>query len=575
MKLNNRITIKIAGESGMGINSSGEMLVNAVKDCGLYVFGYREYPSLIEGGKAFYQVDISQSPISSSQQNADIIICISRESIFEYLPTLKENGILIHCLPKLVLNDDQKSLISSKKISLVFFDTEKILAETKATKILTNILLLGYLWKLLGIDYSQLTRQIKETFAKKPEVVAVNEKHLKIGYDYEGNNENSETNLPDINISDWKTTDLQEQYVITGNHSLSLGSIHAGVRAFFAYPMTPASSILSYLASTSHKTGIVIKQAEDEISAAQMTLGAMHAGTRSFTATSGGGYDLMTETISLAGITETPMVVVLAQRPGPGTGLPTWTSAGDLNLALYSSHGEFPRCVIATSDAKDNFSLIQEAFNIAEEYQIPVIVLTEKQIAESHYLVDNFDSAVPIKRGLAPRNTDKRYSFEDVVSPRWLPGSDPNWYKANSDEHDEFGNSIEDAGTSKKMYEKRMKKLDVLRNALPEPTIYGDKNAKKIIIGWGSVKNVVLDCLPEKDVAYLHFSYIWPLKTELLNQLIKDGKEFYLVENNYIGQLGKLLEQETEIKFIEKFLKYDGRPFFVEEVNEFLTRISK
>jgi len=573
MKSNRRLTIRIAGESGMGINSSGEMLVNALKDCGLYVFGYREYPSLIEGGNAFYQVDISETSIQSSQRNTDVMICISRESVFEYLNIVRENGLVIHCIPKLILTEKQNQLIKEKNLQLIFVDTEAILKKTLAPKILTNIILLGLLWKYINLENDQFIRQIKEIFEKKPEVVKVNEKHFDIGNKLEITEKIA--NLERFDLSKWKRNDLQNHYVITGNHALSLGSIRAGARAYFSYPMTPASSILSYIAATSHTTGVLIKQAEDEISAAQMTLGAMHMGARSFTATSGGGYDLMTETVSLAGITETPMVVVIAQRPGPATGQPTWTSAGDLNLALYSSHGEFPRCVIATSDSKDNFELIQHAFNISEEYQLPVLVLTEKQIAESHFLVDSFNQDIPIKRGLSEGDGKRRYDLATAISPRWLPGTCENWYKANSDEHDELGNSTENAEIAQKMFHKRMEKMDEMAKMIPEPELFGDKEANKIIIGWGSVKNTVLDCLPDKGLAYLHYSYIMPLKTDLIKKLGERGAEFYLIENNYTGQLGRYLQQEIGIKFTDRFLKYDGRPLFMEEINEFIEKICK
>jgi 2-oxoglutarate ferredoxin oxidoreductase subunit alpha len=571
-----RKSLKIAGESGMGINSAGELFTKALKNVGYYVFGYREYPSLIEGGNACYQVDISNSPVNSSKKFVEILLCISRESIFEYLNTLGDDGILVHNSVRLILKPEHKEYIDKHRIQVIFFDTEKIIKENYGTKIMSNMVLLGYAWGLLGLKKSELKEQIEESFKSKPNYIDVNVKMMGIGME-----ENSKILIPNVKSFELpenksKKVSLKNAYVISGNHAISLGAVKAGVRAYYSYPMTPASSILTYMAAISHKTGVLIKQAEDEITAAQMALGSMFMGTRAFTSTSGGGFDLMTETISLSGMSETPLVIVLAQRPGPATGLPTWTGAGDLDLAVYSGHGEFPRCVVAVSDSKDAYEIIQRAFNISEKFQLPVVVLTEKQIAESNYLTEEFYDVASV-RSLSEIPTgvsdQKRYDLNEVIAKRWVPGSSNSYFLSNSDEHNERGDSIEDAETSNSMLEKRMKKLGLLKSTLPDPEFYGDTKAKKILVGWGSVKNSVIDALPDKGIGYLHYTYLFPTRTEKLENLYRAGKEIYLVENNFTGQLGKLIQQNSEVKFKEKFLKYDGRPFFYEEVVEFISKI--
>jgi 2-oxoglutarate ferredoxin oxidoreductase subunit alpha len=368
---------------------------------------------------------------------------------------------------------------------------------------------------------------------------------------------------------------------LDGNTALGLGAIQAGVRAYYAYPMSPASTILSYLAEVSHETGMVVKQAEDEITAAQMSLGSMFMGTRAFTATSGGGFDLMTETVSLAGMTETPLVIVLAQRPGPATGLPTWTAQADLLLAIHSGHGEYPKVVLACSDTSSCYEQIQHAFNLAEQYQCVVIVLTEKVIAEALMMVDPFThGTIPIERGLVDTKeglqkvySEERYALTPTgVSKRWLPGSTKMHYYANGDEHWVDGSLTEEADHAAAMMEKRMRKEITILKALPEPAVHGvAKNANLSVVGWGSTKGVMEDVIrwyKKRGVAinYLHYDVVSPIKTTRLKQFFAENSNVCLLEGNYRGQLGGLIEHATGLRFADRLLKYDGRPFFFEEV---------
>jgi 2-oxoglutarate ferredoxin oxidoreductase subunit alpha len=288
------------------------------------------------------------------------------------------------------------------------------------------------------------------------------------------------------------------------------------------------------------------------------------------TATSGGGFDLMTETISCAGISETPMVIVMAQRVGAGTGVPTWSGAGDLSLAVNGGHGEFPRCVISVSNPTDAYILTQEAFNIAEKFQLPVAILTEKQIAESIFNIKELPKAIKIERSLL--NGENRYEITDSgISPRWIPGSSDNILLQTSDEHKESGESTEDSNEIIEMSNKRMRKIELLRDELPQPQYYGSKNPDTVFVGYGSVGNTVRDILSiHPNIGYLHYQYISPLKYERIIEMYEDGARIVLIENNQTGELGKLIKQESGFEIPEKILKYDGRPLFVEDILDFL-----
>lgn len=594
MKLN-RTIIKVGGESGQGVNSIGEMLVMSLKNYGYYVFGYREYPSLIRGGFACYQIDFSDKAINSSSESCDLFIGMSRVAIHKYLKTINENGIIIHWMKRFKFSEEEESLIKEKNIKIIYVEADKLVEDLGGKRIMINSFLVGMAWSVLGLEIETVREGFKKQFESKPEILDINIKILEGGYNYSSEIEINSKKEVEYNIQEKQ----EDSLLMTGNHALSLGAISAGTRAFYAYPMTPASSILTYLANTYHKTGVLVKQAEDEITAIQMTLGSMHMGTRALVATSGGGFDLMTESISMSAINEIPLVCVIAQRPGPGTGVPTWTAAADLNIAVYSAHGEYTRCVIAASDVKTAYTVIQNAFNIAEKYQIPVMVLTEKQIAESWFNVDKLPEPIEIKRGLVGTDknpfssTEGNLSIQDIkasdrfkitengISPRWLPGQSDQTYNANSDEHFEHGRLTEDAEEVKLMMEKRMNKMNALKAELPEPELYGEEEGDVLFIGWGSPKNTVLDAISEQStinnqqsISYLHYEYVFPVKTEKLMQLKERFRKVVLIENNYMGQLGDLIKIDCGYEFEHRLLKYDGRPFFVEDIIGFINNIN-
>lgn len=624
----NRVSLKIVGASGQGINSIGEIVAKGLKRAGYCVFGYREYPSLIKGGHASYQLDASPERIESTEVKVDVLITLNHHGLELNLPDLKQGGVVIHSVPQWKFPAAHQKLIEEKQLKVIQLPVDEILAKLKAKPILGNVIIAAFVWAACGQSKEQLKELVGERFAKKKDLLALNMQCIEEGFGYfeeisvsfENGGAGSEERIAgrdrgDVSevreVSDGKNgcvlvkfpppqAHWKDHLLVTGSHAMGLGAVHAGVRLYAGYPMTPSSPLLSYIADLQNKTGMVIKQAEDEITAAQMASGAMFMGTRALTGTSGGGFDLMSETVSMNAIIENPSVFVLAQRPGPATGLPTWTGQGDLLLAVFCAHGEFTRCVLSVSDSQDAFDLMPVAFNLAEEYQISVIVMTDKQIAEALYTQVPYNQNIAaVRRGIVTdanelkklRGVD-RYDPHTAngVSLRWLPGSEAGTYCAQGDEHGPDGTVDETAENAKLQMDKRLRKLEALKGALPEPVLYGEVSEVRegredgdrqsdevvpaldlLIVGWGSSKSVVLDVLQSeelsgKKIGYLHYTYLWPLRTEKFEALSAKAKRVVLVEGNATGQLGHMLRMQCGIEIADRILKYDGRPFFYDEL---------
>lgn len=577
-----RISVKIVGAQGQGVNSVGEIVAKALKRSGYCVFGYREYNSLIKGGHASYQLDVDHVAVRSSETDVDVVIAFNHHVFERNLTDLKHGGILVHSTPDWHCTPAQQAIIDQRAIRLVELPIEQILSALHAKPILANVLLTAYVWALLGQEKDALKTMVGERFAKKKDLLELNMQCIEEGWTWHHDH------TADLKVALGPADGAwRDHLLMTGSEAMGLGAVHAGVRLYAGYPMTPSSPLLSYIAAIQNQTGMVVKQAEDEITAAQMVSGAMFMGTRALTATSGGGFDLMSETLSLNGIIENPTVFVLAQRPGPGTGLPTWTGQGDLLMAVHTAHGEFARCVLAVSDAQDCFSLMADAFNIAEEFQISVIVLTDKQIAEALFTQPAFDqSKTKIRRGalvtsekkLATLRAADRYdpNAENGISQRWLPGSNAATFCAQGDEHAPDGSVDETAQNAIAQIEKRMRKVQALKKSLPEPVLFGAKNPDILLVGWGSTKGPVLDAMESEELknfklGYVHYTHLWPLKTEKLQKLAAEASTVILVEGNHQGQLGMLIRQECNMTIDRKILKYDGRPFFVDELVKCIT----
>jgi 2-oxoglutarate ferredoxin oxidoreductase subunit alpha len=449
------------------------------------------------------------------------------------------------------------------------------IAKEHGERVMANTAALGAAAGVVEYSYQRLADIIRKNFQRKgPEVVAANLRVARAAYDLARNEY-----ATDFGWKLQQIPDAPPRMVMAGNAAFALGALAGGCRFMSAYPMTPATSIIEWLAKHEHQFGVVTKHAEDEIAAVCMAVGANFVGTRAMTATSGGGFSLMVEALGLAGICEVPLVVVEAQRGGPSTGLPTRTEQSDLLFVLHASHGEFPRLVLAPGTIEEYFEAGWRAFNLAEKYQTPVIVLSDHLLASSLRTIDvdaiDFEK-VEIDRGklLEKKELDaltepyKRHLFsQDGISPRAVAGHPNAIYATASDEHDEFGHITEDMVNRRMMMAKRMRKLETARADIRPPTRYGPDEAPISLVGWGSTFGVLREAVDRLDgqARLVHFSDLWPFPAQAAAEALQSGK-LVTVENNYTGQLKRLLQSETCIQVDHTISRYDGRAFSPEDV---------
>lgn len=569
------VAIKIGGEAGFGIKVSGLILAKALMRAGFGVFGYGEYPSLIRGGHNTYQVNYSFKRINSVTKKIDILVALNLETVERHKNELNHGGVIIYDGLKLKSEDYPEINLVEMPLSA--------LAEKAGGELTRNIVAIGAVAGLLNLDVDFFESQIENEFGLKgKEVVGVNKKALAFGH--EEIKKHSKIEIKGIGKAagvDGK----QDNLLLTGNEAMARGLTQGGCKFFSAYPMTPATAIMHYFEEKQKDFNLAVHQAEDEIAAIGAAIGAGAVGVRAATATSGGGFALMVEHVGLAAITETPLVIVESQRPAPATGMPTWTEQGDLKFVLAAGHGDMPRIVMAPGSAEEAFTAGQQALGLAEKFQLPVIILLDKLISESDYLAQDLPAKVmAIKREgfisddeLGRMTNYKRYELaESGISKRALPGQKGGVQVSNSDEHDEAGFSTEESETRIKMMDKRIKKMKLIEAELPEPTIYGPAQADLTIVGWGSTKGVILDAMQEienqkseirnQNINFLQIYYLWPFPVRRVKAILENAKNILLIENNQSGQLAKLIRQETGVEIKNKFLKYDGRPFFREEI---------
>jgi len=571
------VVIKIGGAAGFGIKVSGLILGKTLFNNGLYVFGYSEYPSLIRDGHNVYQLKIAKHPVTSATKKIDILVALNQETVDLHKDKLNKGGVIIY--DGLKLQEDDFKNINLIDIALVK------LAEEAGGVITKNIVALGAVMAVLGLDLDLFNKEIEREFKDKGDkIIAMDKKAAKFGYETTNKYLNSKSLEQNLKIKDWQLIKRNDKnsFILTANEATAYGMIQAGCGFYSAYPMTPATSIMHVLAVKQRKFGLVVHQTEDEISAIGAAIGAATTGVRSATGSSGGGFSLMVENVGFAGVAEIPLVIIEAQRTSPASGMPTWTEQGDLKFVLSASHGEFPRIVLAPGDAEEAFYMMQQAFNYAERFQVPVIFLLDKFLSESDFILENIDiNKIKINRGellteseLIRKQDYKRYEItENGISKRALVGQKGGVHIVNSDEHDEKSYSTEQAEMRQAMMDKRFNKVKTILAELPEPQLYGDKNAELTLVGWGSVKGVVLDAISELKlnnnelkINFLHLASLWPFPARRTKAVLENAKNILLVENNKTGQLGDLIRQETSIEIKNKFLKYDGRPFFREEI---------
>jgi len=549
---------RIGGEAGKGIINIGQIFAKACLRDGLKVFSYAEYPSLIRGGHNYLNVSVSDENVYSHSSKVDLLLALDKETIVKHNKSSSA-----------VLCDVSLSKITKGKCYAIPMQE---IAKDLGNVLYQNIVAIGATLGLVGLDLKQLDKLLKETFSHKDKnVINANLKAAKAGWDYAKENFKF-----DIKISPAKKED---RIFISGNDAIVAGAINAGCKFISAYPMTPATSILTGMAKYSRDYNIVVKHTEDELASINMAIGAGFTGVRSMTCTSGGGFALMSEGLGLAAQTETPVVIAVSQRPGPATGLATRSGQGDLQFALHSSQDSFPRVVIAPGDVNECFYLTQQAFNIAEKYQIPVVILVDKFLSTAHSSVHNFSmnlfsKRIKIERGKIATGSAKykRYLItKDGISPRTLPGTKNGEFVASSYEHDEHGAECEDKENKIDMTDKRYKKFEVLAKELSDPKLFGNSN--NVVVSWGSTKGVVRESrkICKKDFAHIHLSFISPFPTKFFNKLSK--KNLIVVEGNKTSQLSDLIRKETGIEIKHKILRYDGRPFDPENLAKEVSKL--
>lgn len=564
-------TIKIGGEAGFGIMSAGVAVAKIATRSGYQLFNYAEYPSIVRGGHNVVHITISPEPVYAQYQPTQLLVAFNQETIALHQHELIDESVVIY--------DGDKGMHMPElpvRLNGVHVPFNALATTFGGSTLMRNTVALGALVALVDGQLAMLFALIEEEFGKKSErIVRANQRCAQAGYDH------VTAQYPHLCQAVLAPQPVEvPPMVLTANEAIALGAIAAGMQFSAIYPMTPTSNILHTLAPFQDTYNYIYKQPEDEISAINMALGAAHAGARAMVATAGGGFNLMAEGYGLAGITELPIVIIVGMRGGPATGLPTWTEQADLRFVLHASQGDFPRIVLAAGDAQEAFEQTMLAFNLADTYQTPVVVLVDKHICECSISLPPFDvSSYVIDRGkLTFDQIDgfARYApSEDGISVRSIPGSG-NHFIANSDEHNEHGYSSEGAANRVDQMNKRMSKLVACANHdMPLPQVFGPSNAPITIVSWGSNKGAILEAMRQlPQVNYLHLTWMNPFPAQAVQELLQGAQYLVCIENSYSAQLRGLIREHTGILILDTLQKYDGRPFYPEEIIAKVTSIN-
>ncbi len=544
------VSVVISGAAGQGIQAVEQLLAGIVKDSDLYVFATKEYMSRVRGGNNSTTLRISCKPVYANIDRIDLLLVLNENAIERHRWRMSPSTIVLG-EEKFVKDEPNHVVVEFSKI-----------AESFGNRIYANSVATGVLAGIMELNIDALKKNIEEYFAKKGnEVINANVSAALKGYEL-GRKLGLELELK-------KCEEVRKKNLLNGSLAVALGAVAGGCNFVSSYPMSPSTAVFTELAKMSKTHGILVEQAEDEIAAANMVIAAWYAGARGLVTTSGGGFALMCEAISLAGMIETPIVVHLGQRPGPATGLPTRTEQADLNLVLYAGHGEFPRVIYAPGSIEEAYELTAKAFNIADKFQIPVFVLTDQYLLDSYYLVDDLQK-MDIERYIVKTDANyRRYTVtEDGISPRGIPGYGEGLVRVDSDEHDEFGHITESALVRKTMVEKRLRKMNkIIQEALP-PKFSGPEDYEVLIVSWGSTRLIVEEALQSflnHKIAHLHFSQVYPIHPSA-KEYFEKAKRIIFIEQNATGQFANLVQQTFCIDTSERILKYDGYAYSVEQI---------
>jgi 2-oxoglutarate ferredoxin oxidoreductase subunit alpha len=568
----NDLSILVGGEAGAGITRAGYLFAKACMRGGLHAFGTNDYQSLIRGGHNFYVTWIREDEVHCQADLVDLLLALNSETIMLHKDEMAQNGGIIYD------PDDSPNPIEALQrddLKLYPIPLKKLVTEDLKQDIISrNTVALGAAMKIVDYDFIMLQDVLGDTFSDKAAVASI--AAARRGYDYAKQNfkDDFECHLDKTRCSG------KTKIFLTGNESIGTGAIAAGCKVYVAYPMTPMSGLLTFMAEKERNYKMIVLHPEGEIAALIMAAGASFAGVRAMTATSGGGFCLMTEGLGMTGMTETPVVIAMGIRNGPSTGLPTYTSQGDLRFVLHAGQGEFPRVVIAPGDIDECFYETMRAFNWADKYQLPVILLVDKYLMESQMSVAPFDpDRIEIDRGdleivdrYQGKEEYKRHKITETgVSPRLIPSTMGAIVRTNSDEHDELGYTTEKPEITIMMMEKRMRKLDYLQRELGERNIettrfLGEEEADATIMGWGSTKGPIIEAMRILDKESIHVNYrqivyLHPFPTDVVADTLKKAKKTIIVENSFTSQLSGLIRQYILKDVDHKILRYDGRPW--------------
>lgn len=563
------ITIGLAGAAGDGLDRTGYNLANVASRLGLHVYAYNSYQSLIRGGHTWLRLRIGEEKVYTQGDHVHVVIALNQDSIERHAREIQPGGVLLfnsdtlHCDPVLLPE-------GVRVLPLPFKELTRQMG--KLLPVMQNTLAVGALMHLIGLDFDVLRGVIADTFGRKGgEIIEQNIAVAQAGF------EHAREHATPL-LGGWRSSRGRLPFV-TGNVAFAMGAAAGGCKFYAAYPMSPASGILHWFCDHGANLGVLVKQCEDELAVANMTIGAGHAGARAMCATSGGGFALMTEAIGMAGMIEAPAVFINVQRGGPSTGIPTKTEQGDLNQVFGASQGDYPRAIIAPTTLKDCFYSAAEGLNLAEEYQIPVILVSDLMLSEHRETLETDDLTpdVPIRRGELLREVPagngryRRYAATPSgVSPRVLPGTPGTTFVAPTDEHDEEGILISDEHTNASIrrvsQEKRMRKMDGLLAELPPPALEGPADAEITLIGWGSNWGAIHEAVEQLNQSglsanHLHFKYLVPFHSREAMEILRSCKRTAVVEGNYTGQFARHLRAETGFSADALILRYDGEPF--------------
>jgi 2-oxoglutarate ferredoxin oxidoreductase subunit alpha len=552
------ISIKIGGEAGQGIQTVGDLLANICRESGLYIMGINDFESRIRGGHSYFQIRISSSPVLAPVTTVHLVVALNEQTYQLHNREIQDGGLIIM---------DAEEAPAENVVAVPIRE----LASKAGGRVMSNTVAAGAILGLLGAPFQLLENLlIRRFFRKGQQIVDNNVNAARMGFD----------TVKDVSFQwafDWNRGEAKGS-LINGSRATALGALAADCRFAAFYPMSPATSVMRNLNSFSPKIPLVVEQVEDEIAAVNAIIGASFAGVRSMTSTSGGGFSLMVEGLGLAGITETPIVIVSAQRPGPATGLPTRTAQPDLLFAIRASQDEFPRFVLAPGNPGEAYTIATRAFDLADKYQVPVIILLDQYLCDSLFIEEeHFKLPGEIKRYTVSDNdlTDpkqyKRYVFtKDGVSPRALPCNGDALVVVSGNEHTEDGHISEDSDNRVGMVDKRNAKLSRMVMEMNPPEAYHEESGL-VLVGWGSTRGVIreaVDLLRKEgmNIGCLHFSDIWPFPHAAALAALEKVGQFIMVEQNASAQFGQLIREQTGLSYSGTILKYNGRPFYTDEV---------